>query len=49
MVITRNDARQVTVRAAVTEPLGIDGKLDEAVYRATPPMDRLHPDGAAER
>jgi len=38
-VITRNEARQATVRAVqLTEPLRIDGKLDEAVYSETQPL-----------
>ena len=36
-VITRNDARMATVRAVrLGEPLRVDGRLDEAVYRDTP-------------
>jgi hypothetical protein len=35
-VITRNAARQATVRAIkLTEPLRVDGRLDESVYRDT--------------
>ncbi len=38
-VITRNEAKQATVRAVrLAEPLGVDGRLDEAVYRDTPPI-----------
>jgi hypothetical protein len=36
-VITRNDARQATVRAVrLSEPLHVDGRLDEAIYASTP-------------
>ena len=36
-VISRNEAKQATVRAIkLSEPLKIDGRLDEAVYRDTP-------------
>ena len=46
----RRRARQATVRAVkLTEPLRIDGRLDEAVYASHPADHRLHPDGAAER
>ncbi len=38
-VITRNDAKQATVRAVKLDgPLRIDGRLDEAVYSATQPI-----------
>ena len=36
-VISRNEARQATVRAIkLSEPLRIDGRLDESVYSSTP-------------
>ena len=36
-VISRNEARQATVRAVrLTEPLKIDGRLDEAIYSSVP-------------
>ncbi|MFN7915007.1 MAG: DUF5916 domain-containing protein [Vicinamibacterales bacterium] len=38
-VISRNEARQATVRAVkLAEPLRIDGRLDESVYTSTPPI-----------
>ncbi|MGC4084908.1 MAG: DUF5916 domain-containing protein [Vicinamibacterales bacterium] len=38
-VISRDEGRQATVRAIkLTEPLRIDGRLDEAVYTSTPPI-----------
>ena len=38
-VITRNEAKQATVRAVkLAEPLRIDGRLDEAIYSATLPI-----------
>ncbi|MFN7983524.1 MAG: DUF5916 domain-containing protein [Vicinamibacterales bacterium] len=36
-VISRNEAKQATVRAVkLTEPLKIDGRLDEAIYSSVP-------------
>ena len=38
-VITRDAANRATVRAVrITEPLQMDGRLDEAVYTSVPPM-----------
>jgi hypothetical protein len=38
-VITRDERGRVTVRAVrVSEPLAVDGKLEEGVYRTVPPM-----------
>jgi len=38
-IISRNDARQATVRAVkLSEPLKMDGRLDETVYSSVPPI-----------
>ena len=40
----RNEAKQATVRAVkLTEPLKIDGRLDEAIYSSVP-ASAFHPD-----
>ncbi len=41
-VYSRDDRGKVTLRAVrLTRPLQIDGRLDEAVYHETPPIDRF--------
>ena len=48
-MVTRDEQGRATVRAVrVTEPLRIDGRLDEAVPRRGPRV-RLRGDGTAER
>ena len=43
-VIARDAAGRATVRAVrVTEPLRIDGALDERVYQDVPAVVRFHP------
>ena len=38
-VITRDEAGRATVRAVkLTEPLALDGELDEAIYGRVPPI-----------
>jgi hypothetical protein len=38
--VTRDERRSATIRAVrLTEPLRLDGQLDEAIYAAVPPID----------
>ena len=47
-VATRDDEGRVTIRAVpLTGRIQIDGRLDEAIYAATPADFRFHPDRAA--
>ena len=49
-VMTRDADGSVTIRAVrLAEPLVLDGRLDDPIYRDTLPIDRIHPAGAARR